>query len=192
MTFFSMTSMALSYVLYGIVITVVIMAIAYLILRLVNQEIVQTVPFYIIGVFLAVILIAQATLFVGAIDALEGIESVRQYLHQVLDQVQSNVEVNGNQLLLDTVKEKFPLISIFAGYVDFGSNEFSDISESFCLAMSDYLKSYIWKRVGWMLSMTIIACLLAVFFQKQNGATLGKKHVTRSRAHTSRSKYDDF
>ena len=67
MIFFELASSAFTAVLYGIVLTVFIVGLLYVILRQISRGIVESVGFYITGAVLTLMLIVQFTMMFGAI-----------------------------------------------------------------------------------------------------------------------------
>ena len=144
MNFFLLLTDAFSCFLYGIVVTAVIMVILYFVLKTLSQGIVRTPVFYITGVVLAVLLLIQTSLMIGAIQAKDAVDSALIYMNQLLENYSGIVGANDSQQILDAVTEEFPIIGVYLNLADFSGNAVSDLAESIHETMSDYLNSYIW------------------------------------------------
>ncbi|MGM9687233.1 MAG: hypothetical protein ACI3YI_13580 [Bacteroidaceae bacterium] len=189
MNFFLLLTDAFSCFLYGIVVTAVIMVILYFVLKTLSQGIVRTPVFYITGVVLAVLLLIQTSLMIGAIQAKDAVDSALIYMNQLLENYSGIVGANDSQQILDAVTEEFPIIGVYLNLADFSGNAVSDLAESIHETMSDYLNSYIWHRVWWILGMIVVACVIVMLFDKRSPAT---NKPVRSTKMASRKNYDDF
>ena len=189
MIFFSLLTTAVSSVFYGIVVTAVIMAILYFILKSLSRDMVKTPVFYITGVVLAVLLIIQASLMIGAMQAKEAADSAEIYLSQLLENQSGTVGANDSQRILDAVTDEFPVIGTYIGVADFSGHDLSEMSESMHETMIDYLNAYILHRILWIICIIIVACLVVMLYDKRSTTTgKTKRKVTMA----SRKNYDDF
>lgn len=180
MEFFSLMSTAISSIFYGIVATVALMAILYAVLKALGNGIVETTAFYLTGAVLAVLLIIQFSLMIGAFGAKDAVESAQLYMNQLLEGQEGIIGANESQQIFDQVTAEYPLIRTYIGVVDFSGNDLSNLSESMCATMTDYLKSYIWRRVFWILGMLAVALTTVFFFAKPN-ANLGRRRAPADR-----------
>lgn len=136
MNFFLLFADAFSCILYGAVATAVIMAILYFILKTLGEGIVRTPVFYITGIVLAVLLLIQTSLMIGAIQAKESADSALIYMHQLLENSSGIVGANESQRVLDAVTKEFPIIGVYLGIADF--------SGTLCLIwQSQYMKLWL-------------------------------------------------
>lgn len=176
MTFFSLISTAFSSIFYGIIVTAVIMAVLYVVLKTLSRGIVQTPVFYITGVVLAVILTIQFSLMIGAIQAKDAVDSAEIYLTQLLEDGSGIVGAQDSQRILDTINEEYPIIGAYIGVADFSGHEISELAESMHEKMIEYLNSYIWHRVWWILGIIVVACLTVILYDK--GGHFGNSYST--------------
>lgn len=167
MTFFSLISTAFSSIFYGIIVTAVIMAILYAVLKSLSNGIVRSIPFYVIGVVLAILLIIQCSLMIGAIQAKDAVNSAEIYLNQLLEDKSGIVSAQDSQQVMDAVTENFPVIGSFIDIADFSGHDISDLPEVMHESMTDFLNSYIWHRVWWILGIVVVAVVIALCFRKR-------------------------
>lgn len=189
MTFFSLISTAFSSIVYGVIITAVIMAILYGVLKSISKAIVQTPVFFVTGFVLAFLLVIQTSQLIGAIYAKGAVDSAEVYLHQRLENDHRTVSANDSQRIFESVREEYPIIGSFWGLADYSGHEASELPEVMHDVMSDYLNSYIWHRLWWILGIITVACLIVMLYDKRNPATGKPKVKTRM---ASRKNYDDF
>lgn len=179
-TFFSLITTAISSIVYGVIITAVIMAILYGVLKSISKSVTQTPIFYLTGVFLAILLIVQFSLMMGAIQAKDAVDSAEVYLHQMLENDHRTVSANDSQRIYDVVREEYPIIGSFWGLADYSGHEASELPEVMHGVMSDYLTSYVWNRILWILGIIIVACFLVMLFDKPN-LDKSRRHALSSR-----------
>jgi len=166
MTFFSLLSTAASSIFYGIVVTAVVMAVLYAVLRSLSRGVVQTPVFYITGVILAILLVVQASLMIGAMQAKEAIDDAEAYLAQLIDDKQTVIGTESGQQAIDAVKEQFPIIGHYIDSADFSGLTISELPAAVHKTMTDSLSSFIWHRVWWILGSSVVACIVVILFQR--------------------------
>jgi predicted PurR-regulated permease PerM len=164
MIFFSLLSTATSSIFYGIIVTAVIMAILYAVLKSLSKGIVQSVPFYITGIVLAILLIVQCSLMIGAIQAKDAVDSAKIYLNQLLEDKYGIISAQDSQKVMDAITDNFPIIGNFIDIADFSGHDISDLPEVMHESMINFLSSYIWHRVWWILGIIVIACIVVMLF----------------------------
>ena len=167
MIFWGLFSTAISCVLYGLVITAAIMAILYGVLKAISNGIVRSAPFFITGVVMAVLLIIQCSLLVGAIEAKSYAEPVEIYLTQQFEGQQGIIGAQDSQEIMNTIVENFPIIGTYLDLANFAGNDISEISHIMHDTMVDYFNSYIWHRVFWIIGIIVVACFIAICFEKK-------------------------
>lgn len=188
-TFFSLITTAISSIIYGVLITAVIMAILYGVLKSISKVMVQTPIFYLTGFVLAILLVVQFSLMIGAIQAKDAVDSAEVYLNQLLENDYRTIGANDSQHIFSSVTDEFPIIGSFWGYADYSGHKASELPEVMHEVMSDYLNSYVWHRIWWILGIITVACLIVMLFDKRSPATGKSKAKARM---VSRKNYDDF
>lgn len=189
MIFFSLISTAFSSIFYGVVVTAVIMAILYVLLKSISHNMVNTPVFYVTGAILSALLIIQSTLMIGALQAKGSVDSAEIYLSQMLENVNGTVGAQDSQEILDAVTERFPVIGSYINIANFAGQDVAMLASSMSEAMKEYLSSYIWHRVWWIVGLVVVACLIVMLFDKRTPAMSPMKHEGRM---ASRKNYDDF
>lgn len=167
MVFFDLFSTGISCIFYGFVATAAIMAILYAVLRAISKGFVQSIPFFITGIVLSILLVLQFSLMFGAFEARSLTKSTEIYLSQKFENQYGTIGKQDSQIILDDVNKNFPIIGSYIGYADFSGNDISQVAELMAQTMSSYLSSYIWHRVWWIIGIIIVACFIAVCFEKK-------------------------
>ena len=180
MTFFSLITTAFSSVFYGLIVTAAIMAILYVVLKSISKSIAQSPMFLITGVVLAILLVIQTSLMIGAMQAKDAADSAELYLNQLLENSYGTVGARDSQHVLDAVINEYPVIGTYLGVADFSGNDVSNLASSMHTTMIDYLNSYIWHRVWWILGIIVVACVVVMLFDKPN-ASAGRRMASVSR-----------
>lgn len=154
------------------------MAILYVVLKSINDGIVRSIPFFATGVILAVLLIIQCTLMVGAIQAKGSVESANIYLTQLLEGYSGTIGAQDSQEIFDKVTEQFPLIETFIGYTDFSGYEISELPDVITNTIDGYFTSYIWHRLLWILGFIAVSIVIVII--SQNSGTYSKDYMKDS------------
>ena len=168
MIFFELISTALSSIFYGIIATVAIMAILYLVLKLINKSIVQSHIFFFTGPVLSILLVIQTSLMIGAFQAKTATDAAELFLRQRLEGTHGILGAQESQQVMNTVIEEFPLIGTYTNIFDFSGNDLARLPEVMHTTIIDYLNTYIWHRLGWVLGFIVISCIIVISFAKPN------------------------
>ena len=193
MIFLSLLSTAFSSVFYGMIVTGVVMALLYVLLRSLSKGIVQSIPFYVTGVVLALLLTIQFTLMIGAMQAKDTADAAKIYTTQLLEDASGIVGAQDSQMVLDAITEQFPIIGAFVGFADFSGTTVSDLAESMYSSIVDFLNTYIWHRVWWILGIVVVACLIVSCFSKNEiEKTRTMMQNNRTRVVAQNKKYKNF
>lgn len=180
MFFFSLFSTAISSVFYGIIATAVVMTILFALLKAISKGIVQTPAFFVTGIILAVLLIVQFSLLIGAVQAKDATDSAGIYLTQLLESQNGTVTAQNSQQIMDAVTDHFPVIGSYLNLADFSGYDVSELPDVMYSTMIEYLNSYIWHRVWWILGFIIVACFIVALFEnnKTTDRRVYRKRVT--------------
>lgn len=164
---------ALSSLFYGVIATAVLMTLIYVLLRVLNEGIVKSIPFYISGGVLAILLIIQLTLLIGAVQASNAVDSAEITINQLMENASGTFGATDSQRLLDYVTDEYPIIGAYIGTCDFTGNTPETIASAMAHTMRDYLSSYIWHRVFWIVGFCVVASAIAIVFrQKETNYTI--------------------
>lgn len=162
---------------YGIIVTAVLMALLFIVLKSVGRGIVKTPAFYITGVVLAFLLIIQTTLMIGAIKAKRTADEAQQYLAELVENYQGIVGTEGSRELLEVLKDEYPMLGNFIDITSFYGNSVAELPTAVHSSMTDYLNSYIWHRIWWIFGITIGACAIVCCFKKNNQSYTGNYYM---------------
>lgn len=176
MIFFNLFSAAMTAVLCGVIAAAVTMALYYVFFRALDRDVVRSKVYLIVCAVLAVLLIVQYSLLSGAVSALGEVDSAEIYLQQVTENAYGALGVVESQQLLDQVTGQYPLIGVFIGVCNFAGQSMTDIAGVMSETMRDFLSSYIWRRVWWILGLIVVASVVIAFMpgtgrKKSGGST---------------------
>lgn len=174
MIFFSLITTALSSVFYGIIATLVIMAVLYIALMLVSKTVVQTPAFYVVGAVMAVLLLIQTTLLIGAVEAQDAADEAFELTNQVVDTSAGVIDNENVQQMLDAVNEQYPILQNFVDLSEFSTDGVTNLADAMHLQVTDYLDSFIWHRVWWILGVIIVGCTVVIVLDKPGSAGGGR------------------
>lgn len=152
---------------YGVIATAVLMIFIYIGLKSLNGGIVKSIPFYIVGVMLAILLTIQFTLLIGAVQADNAVDSVEITINQLMENASGSFGATDSQKLLDYVTDEYPIIGVYIGTCDFTGNTPETIASAMAQTMHDFLSSYIWHRIFWIVGFCIVASVIAIVFRKK-------------------------
>lgn len=181
MTFLSLLTTAFSSVFYGIIVTAIIMAILYVVLKSLSKGIVQSIPFYVTGVVLAFLLVIQFSLMIGAIQAKDEVDAAQIYLSQLVEDKYGTVSAKDSQKDLDAVTEEFPLVGTFFGIANFSGHDVSELPEVMHETMIDNLNTYIMHRGWWIIGILFVACTVALLFDRRTPVSRNRRYAYHSK-----------
>lgn len=150
------------------------MALLFIVLKSVGRGIVKTPVFYITGVVLAFLLIIQTTLMIGAIKAKSTANEAQQYLAELVHSYQGMSDTIESRQAVDALTDEFPIIGNFIDLTAFYGRNISELPTAIYATMADYLNSYIWHRVWWVLGIVILASFVVIMFGKKGGYKRGE------------------
>lgn len=179
MTFFSLFSTALSCVFYGVIAAAAVMLVVYAILKAIDKGIVESVLFYVTGAVLAVLLTVQFSLLTGAVQAKGAVDSAEIYMQQLLESTYGRVNAQDSQRVLDAVISEYPIVGTYIGIANFSGQSVENLPTAMHDTMTDYLNTYIWHRVWWILGMVLVASLVVTMLAKPARSAQGGR-VRRS------------
>lgn len=192
--FFSILNEGITCLFYGIVITAFIMATLYFILSSLSKGTVRSIPFFITGPILALLLIVNITLLVGAFTVKNETESMRLWLTQRLDGIHGTADLQSSQQVGDMLNEQFPLSGCFLNLFDMSGHPIEELPQVFYEVINKEMNSMIWSRLLWSFGFIVAAMLVALYFDKGEGnRNKGKnKRVTKGVRTNTRKNFDDF
>ena len=91
----------------------------YVLLKCIGRGIVRTIPFYLTGFVLFILLSIQMSLMIGAMEVEDKVDAVEVRIEQIMENFYGTLSATDSQLLLDRLNEEFPLMSL---YVDTSSS----------------------------------------------------------------------
>ena len=167
MLFFNLFSTAFMSIFYGVIITVAIMALLYFLLRQVQKGVVESIPFYITGVFLFILLTIQISMMVGAFEAKSYLDGIEISISQMVEGLSGVVSAQESQQLLDEIVSQNQLFGVFINACDFSGNDVEDLPHVMADTFRDALNTFIWHRFWWALCCVVVASIIAICARKR-------------------------
>lgn len=164
--FSSLIGAASSCIIYGILITTLIMCVLFALLFVINKDIIHSVVFYIVGGLLALFLTFQFTLMTGAVEAQDAVDSAYDYICELVESKSGTIGIGESQEMLESITEEHPLIGLFVSKTDFMMVDSEELPDVFQETMTGFLDSYFWHRVWWSIGFIVIACLIVTFLPR--------------------------
>ncbi|MBE6281985.1 MAG: hypothetical protein E7095_08025 [Bacteroides sp.] len=165
-TFFSLLETGVSCVFYGIIVTAVIMSILYFILKSLSKGIVKSIPFYITGVILAILLVCKFSVVIGAFWVKDSTSSMELSLKQLTENAYGVVNVNESQAIFDMLIDDYPMLGNYLQLADFSGNHVADLALAMPKVVREEMNSVIWTNLLWILIYIVVACVVVMIFDK--------------------------
>lgn len=179
MMFFEIVSIMFGALFYALLATIVFMGLLFVLLRAIDKRHVGTIPFFIVGIFLAIFLLVQQTLMFGAIKARSAVSEIKETVNVCTDAMQnrmaalSEVFPEGKSLnpeeLVSKAQEDCQILVTYGDILDLKTEDFTtaidgegSISENLFQMVDDKLKTYIWHRVWWIIGISLLSCIVVL------------------------------
>lgn len=174
--------------MFGFVITVVLMAITYGVLKMLSRDIVRSVPFYVTGVFLFLLLLYHTTVLVGATKMKGTLDGVSIYLSQITQHDNHTIDAAESQVLMDKIVAEYPALGSFVNIADFSGHSLQEVSQVYVDNFNSVLNGVIFKKILWIVVCLAIAVFIAMLSEKRKMRdTSAARHVRTERRRPSRS-----
>lgn len=179
---------SLGSMLIGVFLTVVGVALMYILIRLWWRNSTFTLASIVVGIVLFFFLAFQSVLLCGAITIKSYCDDVEKYVNLIVqNQPLSTIfSTEDSQQILDSISEEWPLVGYYVNMADFQGHT----SETIAAAMSDELRNYmnwfIFRRVCWSLLFVVVgAVIINKTISIQNGSRRNTMRVGASTKGTS-------
>lgn len=187
MAYFYLISIATDSLFYGILLAAITMTILYFTLQMISKSCVRTVPFYIAGIILALLLTIQDTLIVATFQAKGMVDAVEVYVQQLIGIYdQSPKNLHETQAILNKIVQDFPLVGWFANITNIQVNNAQELAEVMAESLRRTLNIYLWKRFGWCTTFIFLAILTTFLADKKNKHLLQESNRNSRRSATNR------
>lgn len=170
MIFFELASSAFTAVLYGIVLTVFIVGLLYVILRQISRGIVESVGFYITGAVLTLMLIVQFTMMFGAIKAKGYVDMVEDNVSELIAGVNGAVTADESKEIIDELASENSLVGLFIDKVNVEGQEIAELPHVVANAYRDRINSWIWNRFWWILGSLVTAITIMILTRNRTSS----------------------
>lgn len=164
MLIFHLITTAISTVFYGIIATVALMSLLFIILRLIKSTVSKNILFYPVGSLLAVLLVAQFTMLFGARKAIAVVDDMETGVIMARDGLENTVASAVPQEYLNELTDRYPLIGLYIEGIEVAGNTAGITVNAIAGTVREELSAYIWRRVWWIAGSVLVACVIALMF----------------------------
>lgn len=187
MGIFSILFSSIGSLIWGVLLTVVGIALMFLIIKSWRKDAYFTPISYIVGIVLFFFLSFQAILMCGAITIKSCSDEIRAYINRMVDNLPEDVvfSTSDSQQILDNINEEYPIVANYFDWADFKGHTPVDIADSMVEVFNENLNWYIARRVGWSILFVVIGAVVVIKTMDKFGGTVKKAPTT------NRYVYDD-
>ena len=162
MIFFELASSAFTAVLYGIVLTVIVVGLLYVILRQISRGIVESVSFYITGAVLTLMLVVQFTMMFGAIKAKGYVDMVEDNVSELIEGVNGVVTADESKEIIDELASENSLVGLFIDKVNVEGKEMAELPHVLANAYRN--------RFWWILGSLVVAVTIMILTRNRTSS----------------------
>lgn len=153
---------AITTVFYGIIATVALMLLLFIIMRLIKSTVGKNILFYPVGLLLAILLVVQFTMLFGAREAMAVVDDMETGVIMAKDGLENTAASVVPQQYLDELTDQYPIIGLYAEGIEVAGNTAGITVNAIAGTIREELSSYIWRRVWWIFGSALVACLIAL------------------------------
>lgn len=168
MAFLNLLSSAISGLFYGVIATAILMALLRLLLQCLGDNIIHSFVYILTGIPLCILLLFQFSTLFGAVHLKHDIS---EYSEQVEQRANVELDRGTSSQILDQIIQEFPLLRVFVDDVDESDYPSTVDTVVVCKALNRQLTSYVWRRIGWILGLSIVGCLLPIIYDSLGNHT---------------------
>lgn len=152
-------------VAWGVLIALVMMALFVFIVRGWWKDAIFTPSTYILGAVLAVLLMVQCTLIVGALKIINTADTYQPVVEGFVNQYFTAGEIvtkeKADEVLGDFISE-YPLVQHYIESGEFYGMQAAELATSIMEELRSYMRSYILRRVLWCLGFVVVLGGIAI------------------------------
>ena len=181
----SVFTLGLSSILWGILVSALLMGVLLFVLVLLSPGSVRTTIFYITGVILFPLLTFQTTLLVGAYKASGYVQDARTYLVRVAESASDGVEAVCDTDFVESAGSQFPMLQPFLKDVTALTDNGQETVQGFTDELQSAIDSYILRRYLWAGGFVLVACLLVLLIRPDRTVPMRRGVRTDAPPHRS-------
>lgn len=190
---FDILSLSTGSVVWGVLIALVMMTLFVFIVRGWWKDAMFTVPTYILGAVLTVLLMVQCTLLVGAMKIINMTDTYQPVVEGFVNTYFTPTEVvtkeKADEVLGDFINE-YPLIQHYISSGEFYGMQAAELATSIMEELRSYMRWYILRRFLWSLGFTIVLGGLAIYTMDRPGHGMsrhgaGERSTSRTAGRTT-------
>lgn len=178
-TFINIIYYSIGSLFWGVLIGAACMAIFFLLIKGWWKDAVLSLPTYVVGGVLGVLLMFQCTLICGSLSimhkanqfealATEAVEKLVTTGQATLNEVVDHAET---QEVMNDIVKNHPILGNYCKGADFTGHELVELPKAMTAELKNYLKNYVYRRLLWSLAFVVVAAIIANYtLSKGRGA----------------------
>lgn len=166
--------MSLGSLVWGIVISLLCMALFVFIITSWWKDALFTVWSYVIGVVLFLLLAVQCTLIVGSLKALDMVDVYEGYVTEIVDKCYESCEevtIGESDQLIKNLIDEYPLLEYYISGGKFEGYDACEFPATLAEEIRTFMRKYIFRRLMWCLGFVVTFGALGIWsLDRRNGA----------------------
>ena len=155
--------------LWGVLIGAACMVIFFLLIKGWWKDAVMSLPTYVVGGVLGLLLMFQCTLICGSLSIMRKanqfealateavqhmVESGKAGLNEIVDHAET-------QEVMNEIVKNHPILGNYCKGADFTGHELVELPKAMTAELNNYLTKYIYRRLLWSLAFVVVAAVIA-------------------------------
>lgn len=192
MGIFSILFSSIGNLIWGVLLTIVGIALMFFIIKSWRKDADFTPVSYIIGIVLFFFLSFQAILMCGAITIKSATDEIRAYISRMVEDIPEDAvfSTSDSQQILDNINEEYPIVANYFDWADFQGHTPANIADAMVEVFNENLNWYIARRVGWSILFVVIGAAAVIKTMDSFGGTRSSSRSNR-RSSTKRTRFYD-
>ena len=189
---FNIISYSLGNLFLGILLTVIGVALMFILIQSWFSNSTFTSISYIVGGILFLFLSFQAVLLCGSVTIKSYCDDVEVTINSWIKNipVEAKFDKKSSQQILNQITQEWPLVGYFLDDADFTGHTPVDIAQSMTKEIRSYMDGFILRRIGW--SLLFVVCGAFIVIKTMEHTRRRHDHESGcSGGRSSRRRYDD-
>lgn len=164
MGIFSILFNSIGNLIWGVLLTVVGIALMFLIIKSWRKDAEFSPASYLVGIVLFFFLAFQSILMCGAITIKSGADEILSYINRMVEDIPEGIpfSTSNSQQILDNICDEYPIVGEYVDWADFEGHDSSDIADAMVEELNSFLNWYILRRIGWSVLFVVIGAVAVI------------------------------
>lgn len=164
MGIFSILFSSIGNLIWGVLLTIVGIALMFLIIKSWRKDAYFAPSSYLVGMVLFLFLSFQSILMCGAITIKSGTDEIRASINRMVEDIPEGIPFSSSnsQQILDNICEEYPIVGEYVDWADFEGHDSSNIADAMVEELNSFLNWYILRRIGWSVLFVVIGAVIVI------------------------------